>query len=156
MGLGFVNPTGLKLVKPLSYSAAVSGKWARKISVTVGAAFAVLECAIERGDELRLPLDSWIEGPHFVNALLCLVARGYAESCSPKYPRRRLGAQTMLSVSNSGGVQRLFESSVGRLIHAVLIVNEMSSNVTAPPTKWGLTAQGKGRRQRLSPKLDGF
>ena len=39
-----------------------------------GAAFAVLECAIERGDELKLPLKSCIEGPRFANALLCLVA----------------------------------------------------------------------------------
>ena len=89
-GWGLVNPTGLKFVKPLrSYSIAGSGKRAGKIDDAVGAAFAVLECAIERGYELKLPLDSCIEGPHFANALLCLVARGYAELCSPQYPRRR-------------------------------------------------------------------
>ena len=72
--LGLVNPTGLKVVKPLwSYPVAGSGKRARKIGDVVGAAFAVLECAIERGDELKLPLGSCIEGPHFANALLCFV-----------------------------------------------------------------------------------
>ena len=81
--LGLVNPTGLKLVKLLwSYSVAGSGKRARKIGDAIGAAFAVLECAIERGDELKLPLDSGMKGPHFVNALLCLVAGGYAELVS--------------------------------------------------------------------------
>ena len=45
----------------------------------IGAAFAELECAIERGDELKLPLDLRIEGSHFANALLCLVAGGFAE-----------------------------------------------------------------------------
>ena len=98
-GLGVVNLTGLKFVKPLwSYSVPGSGKRVRKIVDAVGAAFVVLECAIERGDELKLPLDSCIEGPHFANALLCLVAGGYAELCSLKYPRRRLEAQTMLPV----------------------------------------------------------
>ena len=40
----------------------------------IAAAFAVLERAIERGDELKLSLDSCIDGPHFANGLLCLVA----------------------------------------------------------------------------------
>ena len=80
--LGLVNPTGLKFVKPLrSYSVSGSGNRTSKIGDAVGAAFAVLECAIERGDELELPLNSCIEGPHFANALLCLVAGGYAELC---------------------------------------------------------------------------
>ena len=77
-----------------------SGKLARKIGDAVGAAFAELERATERGDELKLPLDSCIEGPHFANARLCLVAGGYAELCSPQYPRRRLGAQAMLPSPN--------------------------------------------------------
>ena len=49
----------------------------QEIGVAVGAAFAVLEeCAIERGDELKLPLDSCIVGPQLANALPCLVAGG--------------------------------------------------------------------------------
>ena len=47
-----------------SYSEAGSGKRAKKISDAVGAAFAVLECAIGRGDKLKLLLDLCIEGPH--------------------------------------------------------------------------------------------
>ena len=58
-GLELVNTTRFKFVKPLrSYSVACSGKRAGKIGYDVDAAFAVLECAIERGDELKLPLDS--------------------------------------------------------------------------------------------------
>ena len=51
----------------------------QKIGVAVGAAFAVLDCVIERGDQLKLPLDSCIAGPHFANALQCLVAGEYSE-----------------------------------------------------------------------------
>ena len=125
--------------KPLrSYSIAGSGKRAGKIGDALGAAFAVLECAIERGDELKLPLDSCIEGPHFANARLCLVAGGYAELCSPQYPRGRLGTQAMLPVPKSRGVQCLSESSVARLIYAIFIVSKTSSSVTAvPSTKQG-------------------
>ena len=102
--LGLVDPTGLKFVKPLrSYSGAGFGKRAGKIGDAVGAAFAVLECAIG-GDELKLPLDSCIEGPHFANALKCLVAEEYAERRSPQYPRRHLESQTMLPVPKSRGV----------------------------------------------------
>ena len=55
-GLGLVNPTGLKFVKPpRSYSVAGSGKRARKIGEAAGAAFAVLKCAIKHGDKLKLP-----------------------------------------------------------------------------------------------------
>ena len=46
----------------------------QKIGDAVGAAFAVFECAIERGDELELPLDSCIESSQLAYALLCLVA----------------------------------------------------------------------------------
>ena len=139
MGLGLVNPTELTLVKPLwSYSVAGSGKRARKIGDAVGAACAALEWAIERGDELKLPLDSCVEGPHFANALLCLAAAGYVELCSRQhYPRRRLGAQAKLLVPKSRGAQRLSESSVARLIYAIFIVNETSSSVTVPSTKQG-------------------
>ena len=137
-GLGAVNPTGLKAVKPLSsYSVAVSGKRAGKIGDDAGAAFVVLECAIERGDKVQLPLDSCIEGPHCANGLLCLVAGGYAELCSPLYARKRLIAQTMLPVPKSMGVQCLSESSVARLMYAIFIVTEMSSRATIPPTKQG-------------------
>ena len=80
-----LSSTGLKRLKPLrSYPVAGSGERARKFSDTVGAAFAVLECAVERGDELKLSMDSCVEGPDFANALLCLVAAEYAELCCPK------------------------------------------------------------------------
>ena len=121
----------------MSYSVAGSGKRAKIIGDAVGAAFSVLECAIERGDERKLPLDSCIEGPYFANALLCLVAGGYAKLCSPQYPRSRLGAQTMSPVPKSRGVQCLSESSVARLIYAIFIIKETSSSVTVPPTKQG-------------------
>ena len=63
-GLGLVNPTRLKFVKPLpSNSVADSAKQDNKIGYAVGAAFAVLEYAIGRGDELKLPLDSCINFP---------------------------------------------------------------------------------------------
>ena len=42
---------------------------------------------------------------------------------------------------------------------AILVVNEKSSSVTVPPTRGRsrvLTAQGQGRRQKLSPKIPGF
>ena len=157
--VGLVNPTGLKFVKPLrSYSVAGSGKWARNIGDVVGAAVAVLKCPIERGDELKLPLDACNEGPHFANAFLCLVAGGYAERCSPQYPRRRLGAQTMWPVPNPRGFQCLSESSFARLMNTIFILNETSSGGTVSPTKRGrvLKAQGQSRRQELCPKLHGF
>ena len=91
--LGIGNPTRLNLVKPLrSYSTAGSGKRARKIGNAVDAAFAIFECAIERGDELKHQLDSCIEDSYFANAFLCLVAGEYAGLGSLKHPRRRLGA----------------------------------------------------------------
>ena len=95
----------MKFVKRLPfYSVALgSEKRAGKNSDAVGSAFAVLECAIKRGDELKLPLNSCTEGPQFANALLCFVAGGYAELCSPQYPRRRLKAPKMLPVLKSGG-----------------------------------------------------
>ena len=84
-GLGLVNPTGLKLVKPLrSYPVAGSGKWARKIGDAAGAAFAILECAIERGEELEPSLDSGVVVPHFAHAFQCLVVREYSELGAPK------------------------------------------------------------------------
>ena len=48
----------------------------QNIGVAVGADFAVLECAVERGDELKLPLESCTVGPLFANALPCLVDGG--------------------------------------------------------------------------------
>ena len=125
----------LKLVKQLRLcSAAGSSNRDRKIGDAVGAAFAVLACAIERGDELKLPLDSCIEGLHVANALLCLVARGYAEPCSLTYPRMRLGAQTMLPVPKFRSVQCLSESSVGRLVYRSFHSVRTSSSVTVSPT----------------------
>ena len=64
----------------------------------------------------------------------------------------------MLPVPKSRGVQCLSESSVARLMYAIFIMNETSSSVTVPPTKRGrvLTAQGPGRRQKVSPKLYDF
>ena len=108
----------------------------QKVGVAVGAAFAVLECAIERDDELKLPKDSCITSPQLDNALPFLVAGEYAERVPPKYPRRRLGAPTMLP-GKFRGVQCISESSVPRLIHAIRIGNETSSRVTVPPMKQG-------------------
>ena len=75
--------------------------------------------------------------PFLPNALLRHVAGGCAEFCSPQYPRRRLGAQTILPVLKSRGVQCLSKSSVARLIYAIFIVNETSFSVTVPSTKQG-------------------
>ena len=117
-GLELVSPTGLKLAKPLrSYSVAGSGKRAKKTGDAVRAALAVFECVIDRGDELKLPLDSCIEGPTLLIPSLCLVAGGCGEFCSPKYPRRRFGAQTLLPAPKSRGVQCLSETSVARLVY---------------------------------------
>ena len=112
-------------------------KTGQKIVDAVGAAFAELECATERGDELKLPLDSCIKGHHFASALLCLVAGGYADFCSPQYPRRCLEAQTMLPVPKSRGVQCISVSSVTRQIFAIFVVNKTPSSVTVPSTKQG-------------------
>ena len=71
-----------------------------EISVAVGAAFAVLECTTEHGYELKLPMDSCIVGPHFVNALPCLAARKYAEFRFPKVPSEALD-----SPNNAAGLQ---------------------------------------------------
>ena len=43
----------------------------------------------------------------------------------------------MLPVLKSGGVQRLSESSVVRLMYAIFIVNETPFSVTVPSTKQG-------------------
>ena len=45
---------------------------------------AILECAVERGEELEPPLDLGIMVPHFVYAYQCLVVGEYAEFGSPK------------------------------------------------------------------------
>ena len=137
-GVGARQPHGVGVCQAArSYSVAGSRKPTRQIGDAVGATFAVLECAIERGDEIKLPLDSCNEGPIFANALQCLVPGGYAELYSPQYPRRRLGAQTMLPVPKSRGVQCLSEPSVAQLMFAIFIVNKTSSSVTVPSTKQG-------------------
>ena len=46
--------------------------------------FAVLDCVVERDEELGPPLDSRIVGPHFANALRCLAVGEYAGIRSPK------------------------------------------------------------------------
>ena len=103
MRLGLVSPTGLKFVKPLRlYSVAGSVKRARKIGDAVGAAFAELECAIERGDELELPLDSCIEGPHCANARLCLVSCG-RRICGTLFPT--VTSEAFGSPNNAAGPQ---------------------------------------------------
>ena len=45
---------------------------------------AILECAVERGEELEPPLDLGIMVPHFANAIQCLAVGEYAEFGSPK------------------------------------------------------------------------
>ena len=107
-GVGVCQPHEVKACQPTAVVLR-SRLWraGQEIGVAVGAAFAVLECTIERDDELKLPLNSCIVGPHFANALPCLVAGGYMELCSPKDPRRRLEGHTMLPVSKSRGVRCL-------------------------------------------------
>ena len=110
-----------------------------------GAAFAVFECAIERCDELKLPLDSCIEGPYFVNALLVPYCRRICGTSFPTVP-----SEALSSPNNAAGpfkakeVHCLSESSVARLMYATFKVNETSSSVTVPPQNRGraLTAQG--------------
>ena len=60
----------------------------QEVGVAVRASFAVLECVIERGEELEPPLDSSIMVPHFAYAFQCLVVGEYAELGSPKVPSR--------------------------------------------------------------------
>ena len=45
----------------------------QEVNVAVRASFAVLECVVERGEELQPPLDSGIMVPHFAYAFQCLV-----------------------------------------------------------------------------------
>ena len=56
----------------------------QEVCVAVRAAFAVLECVVERGEELELPLDSCVVVPHFSYAFQGLMITKYAEFGSPK------------------------------------------------------------------------
>ena len=56
----------------------------QEVGVAVRAGFAVLECVVERGEELEPPLDSCIMVPHFAYAFQCLVVGEYGEFGSPK------------------------------------------------------------------------
>ena len=125
----------------------------------VGAAFAVLECAIERGTELqntaglmqlRFPTMSMLSC-----ALWPVDTRNFVFLI---IPRKRLAAQTMLRVPKRRGVQRWFsESSVARLINAIFIVNATSSILTFASTKQGPRSDSatSGRRLKLSTNSHG-
>ena len=56
----------------------------QEVCVAVRAAFAVLECVVERGEELERPLDSCIVVPHFAYAFQGLVVRECAKVGFPK------------------------------------------------------------------------
>ena len=47
----------------------------QEIGISVGAALAVLECVVERGEKLEPPLDARVVVPHFADALERLVLR---------------------------------------------------------------------------------
>ena len=82
----------------------------QNIGVSLGAALAVPEGAVERCEKLEPPLDSRVVIFHFSNAFERLVIREDAKR------RRRLMDQTMLPASKSSGVQCLSESRVARLM----------------------------------------
>ena len=56
----------------------------QEVGVAVRASFAVLECVVERCEELEPPLDSGIMVPHFAYAFQCLVVGEYADIFFPK------------------------------------------------------------------------
>ena len=72
----------------------------QEVCVAVRAAFAILECVVERGEELEPPLDSFIMFRHFAYAFQCLVVGEYAEFGSPKVTSE-VFEQTMLPASKS-------------------------------------------------------
>ena len=72
----------------------------QEVGVAVRASFAVLECVIERGEELEPPLDSGIMVPHFAYAFQCLVVGEYAELGSPK-----VAAEAFESPNDAAGLQ---------------------------------------------------
>ena len=125
-GVGACQPHGVKACQA-TVVVLRSRLWqaGRKFGDAVGAAFAVLECAIERGDELKLPLDSCIEGPRFTT-LSCAL---WSEDIRNFIPQSTLGGvwepKQCCPVPKSRGIQCLSESSVARLMYAIFIVNEM-------------------------------
>ena len=54
-----------------------------KISISVGAALAVLEDVVGRGEELKPMLDSCVVVPYLAGALKCFVVRKYAKLRPP-------------------------------------------------------------------------
>ena len=54
------------------------------LSVGIGAALAVLEGVVKRGDKLELPLDAHVVVPHFADAFKRLMIRKYAKLRAPK------------------------------------------------------------------------
>ena len=63
----------------------VCGLWqaGEKISISVGAALAVLESVVERGEDFEPPLDSRVVVPYRADALKCFVVRKYAKLRPP-------------------------------------------------------------------------
>ena len=56
----------------------------QEVGVAVRASLAILECVVERGEELEPSLDSNVMVPRFAYALQCLVVREYTELGAPK------------------------------------------------------------------------
>ena len=55
-----------------------------KISISVGAALAILEGVAERGEEFEPPLDSLVVVPYLTDALKCFVDRKHAKLRAPQ------------------------------------------------------------------------
>ena len=70
------------------------------VNVAVCASFAVLECVVERGEELELSLDSSVMVPHFAYAFQGLVVGEYAELGAPK-----IAAKAFESPNDAAGLQ---------------------------------------------------
>ena len=76
------SSTGVRLLDPLRW--VFRGRlWqaGEKISIAVGAALAVLESVVERGEELEPPMDSRVVVPYLGDALQYFVVQKYAKLC---------------------------------------------------------------------------
>ena len=110
------SSTGMRLLDPLqSCFVAGSGKRDRKSSFSVGAALAVLESVVERGEKLEPQLDSRIVVSYFADAFERLPSRKYAKLRAPEVTSKTFD-DTMMPASKSSGVQCLSESRVARLM----------------------------------------
>ena len=71
----------------------------QKVGVAVRPSFAVLECVVERGEELE-PLDSVVVVFYFAYAFQCFMVREYTELGAPK-----VAAETFESPDDSTSLQ---------------------------------------------------